>query len=82
MLRVRQRERLGEEDARAPVGREGTDVALQGPEQAASESAATLALLAEQRRTNRLLQGLLFGLFGFVAGVAAVRLWAGSWPPG
>jgi ubiquinone biosynthesis protein len=49
--------------------------ALQAPEQAASESAATLALLAEQRRTNRLLQGLLFGLFGFVAGVAAVRLW-------
>jgi ubiquinone biosynthesis protein len=49
--------------------------ALQAPEQAASESAATQALLTEQRRTNRLLQALLFGLFGFVAGVAAVRLW-------
>jgi len=44
------------------------------------ESAALLALLAEQRRTNRLLQGLLWALVGFVAGMLLTRFffgWAG-----
>jgi ubiquinone biosynthesis protein len=35
---------------------------------------ATLALLAEQRRTNRLLQALLYAAVGFVAGVLATQL--------
>ncbi|MDP1648654.1 MAG: ubiquinone biosynthesis regulatory protein kinase UbiB [Rubrivivax sp.] len=43
------------------------------------ESAALLALLAEQRRTNRLLQAVLWAALGFVAGLlltqAAVRWW-------
>jgi ubiquinone biosynthesis protein len=43
------------------------------------ESAALLALLAEQRRTNRLLQAVLWAAVGFVAGLlltqAAVRWW-------
>jgi ubiquinone biosynthesis protein len=39
----------------------------------ASDSAALLALLAEQRRTNRLLQGLLWGIVGFVGGALLVR---------
>ena len=34
---------------------------------------ALLAMLAEQRRTNRLLQGLLWALTGFVAGALAAR---------
>jgi ubiquinone biosynthesis protein len=38
------------------------------------ESPALLALLAEQRRTNRLLQGLLWVLAGFVIGLLAARL--------
>ena len=46
---------------------------LQRP--AASESPALLALLAEQRRTNRLLQGLVYGALGFVAGMIVARLW-------
>jgi ubiquinone biosynthesis protein len=33
-----------------------------------------LALLREQRRTNRLLTGLLFALLGFVGGVVLARL--------
>jgi hypothetical protein len=37
-------------------------------------------LLAEQRRTNRLLQGLLFGALGFLAGVLLVRTWLHWWP--
>jgi ubiquinone biosynthesis protein len=37
------------------------------------------ALLAEQRRTNRMLRGLLFGGIGFVLGVLAVQLMA-LWP--
>jgi ubiquinone biosynthesis protein len=44
------------------------------------ESEALLALLAEQRRTNRLLQALLWAAVGFVAGLLATRLffpWAG-----
>ncbi len=40
-----------------------------------SESPALLALLAEQRRTNRLLQGLLYGALGFIAGMVIARLW-------
>jgi ubiquinone biosynthesis protein len=43
--------------------------------QAEAESTAVVALLAEQRRTNRLLQGLLYGALGFVAGILAVRAW-------
>jgi len=35
---------------------------------------ATLALLAEQRRTNRLLQALLYGIVGFVGGALVVQL--------
>jgi ubiquinone biosynthesis protein len=49
--------------------------ALQAPAQSAAESAALVALVAEQRRTNRLLQGLAFGLLGFLAGILLVRMW-------
>ncbi len=56
--------------------------ALQAPAQGAEEAALARALLVEQRRTNRLLQALLIGLFGFVAGAAAVRLWLAYGPPG
>jgi ubiquinone biosynthesis protein len=35
---------------------------------------AVLALLAEQRRTNRLLQALAYGIVGFVAGALAMQL--------
>jgi hypothetical protein len=35
---------------------------------------AVLALLAEQRRTNRLLQALVYGALGFVAGALAMQL--------
>ena len=35
---------------------------------------ALLALLKEQRRTNRLLQGALFTVFGFIAGALLMRL--------
>ena len=41
-----------------------------------SASPALIALLAEQRRTNRLLQGLVWAAVGFVAGLLAVRLLA------
>jgi ubiquinone biosynthesis protein len=43
------------------------------------DNAALLALLAEQRRTNRLLQGLLWALVGFVVGVLLTRFFVG-WP--
>ena len=33
-------------------------------------------LLAEQKRTNRLLQGLLYGGFGFVLGLLVMQLWS------
>ena len=49
--------------------------ALRSPTQAAAESSALLSLLAEQRRTNRLLQALLYGAAGFLAGVLLTRLW-------
>ncbi len=38
-------------------------------------SAALLALVAEQRRTNRLLQVLLFGAVGFIVGAVVARFW-------
>ncbi len=40
-----------------------------------SDSPALLALLAEQRRTNRLLQTLLWAAVGFVVGLLLTRLW-------
>jgi ubiquinone biosynthesis protein len=45
------------------------------------ESPALLALLAEQRRTNRLLQALVYAAIGFVAGILAVRAFTqwGRW---
>jgi ubiquinone biosynthesis protein len=48
---------------------------LRSPGHSATESAALLSLLAEQRRTNRLLQALIFGAFGFLGGVLAARAW-------
>ena len=54
--------------------------ALQAPAQSAAESAALVALLAEQRRTNRLLQALLYGAVGFLAGVLLVRIGLHWWP--
>ena len=44
-----------------------------------SDHPATLALLAEQRRTNALLQGLIYAALGFLAGVLAVH-GLGWWP--
>ena len=41
--------------------------------------AATLALLAEQRRTNRLLQALLYGVLGFLVGMLVTQLMQ-RWP--
>ena len=46
---------------------------LQGRD--AVDSPALLALLAEQRRTNRLLQTLLFSALGFLAGTVIARIW-------
>jgi ubiquinone biosynthesis protein len=40
----------------------------------ARESPALLALIAEQRRTNRLLQGLIWAGVGFLAGMVIARL--------
>ena len=40
---------------------------------------ALVALLAEQRRTNRLLQALLWSAAGFVAGAVLVRLLLPWW---
>ena len=34
-----------------------------------------LAMLAEQRKTNRILQGVVWALCGFVLGVLAMHLW-------
>jgi ubiquinone biosynthesis protein len=42
------------------------------------ESPALLALLAEQRRTNRLLQALVYGAIGFLGGMLVVRAFT-SW---
>ena len=41
--------------------------------------AATLALLAEQRRTNRLLQAVVYAAVGFVVGILATQLMT-HWP--
>jgi ubiquinone biosynthesis protein len=38
-----------------------------------NDAALTLALLAEQRRTNRLLQGLVYSTVGFVLGLLAMQ---------
>lgn len=40
----------------------------------ARDSPALLALIAEQRRTNRLLQGLIWAGVGFLVGMVVVRL--------
>jgi ubiquinone biosynthesis protein len=45
---------------------------LKGDRSGSSE--ALNALLLEQRRTNRLLQALVYGCFGFVLGVFAMQL--------
>ena len=39
------------------------------------DPAVLLALLAEQRRTNRLLQGLVWGALGFLLGMVIARAW-------
>ncbi len=44
-----------------------------------TETATLRALLAEQRRSNRLLQALLFGGIGFVAGVLVARVLIRAW---
>ena len=41
----------------------------------AGDSPALLALLSEQRRTNRLLQTILYGALGFIAGTVIARIW-------
>jgi ubiquinone biosynthesis protein len=46
--------------------------ALQRP--APADSPALLALLAEQRRTNRLLQALIWSALGFLVGMVAARI--------
>ncbi|WP_088284840.1 ubiquinone biosynthesis regulatory protein kinase UbiB [Ideonella sp. A 288] len=46
----------------------------QALEQRREADPALLALLAEQRRTNRLLQAVLFGAVGFIVGALATRL--------
>jgi ubiquinone biosynthesis protein len=47
--------------------------ALQRPP--AAPSPELLALLAEQRRTNRLLQAVVYGSIGFIAGMVLARVW-------
>ena len=41
---------------------------------ATADTAALQMLLVEQRRTNRLLQGLVYAVVGFVAGVVGTQL--------
>ena len=41
--------------------------------QSGADVAALHALLAEQRRTNRLLQGMVYAVIGFIAGVAVMQ---------
>jgi ubiquinone biosynthesis protein len=43
--------------------------------QSGGEQRALHELLAEQRRTNRLLQALIYTAIGFAMGLAAVQLW-------
>ena len=40
----------------------------------AAEQARLQALLAAQQRTNRLLQGIIYGALGFVLGLLAMQL--------
>ncbi len=47
---------------------------LQGPSGRAAEEMLLRALLAQQRRSHRLLQALVFGVLGFVCGVALTQL--------
>ena len=47
--------------------------ALQRPPE--RESPALLALLAEQRRTNRLLSALAWGALGFLIGTVLAQVW-------
>ena len=49
-----------------------SDVALQA--RPVAEQRAVEALLAEQRRTNRLLQGIVYGGIGFVLGLLAMQV--------
>ena len=41
----------------------------------APREAILLEMLAEQKRTNRTLQGVVWALAGFVAGVVGIHLW-------
>jgi ubiquinone biosynthesis protein len=43
--------------------------------QTEAESGAMVALLSEQRRTNRLLQGLVWAVLGFMAGLLLAQWW-------
>jgi ubiquinone biosynthesis protein len=52
---------------------------LRPPRGADSEVAALRALLVEQRRTNRLLQAVVFGGIGFVAGAVVARMLLHMW---
>ncbi|MCZ2291455.1 MAG: ubiquinone biosynthesis regulatory protein kinase UbiB, partial [Burkholderiales bacterium] len=47
---------------------------LQGPAGRAAEEMLLRALLAQQRHSHRLLQALVFGVLGFVCGVALTQL--------
>ena len=48
--------------------------ALQPPAAAASTQRALESLLVEQRRTNQLLQGLVYGGLGFLLGLLAMQV--------
>jgi ubiquinone biosynthesis protein len=54
--------------------------ALLRSSQQGSDRAALEALLAEQRRTNRLLQAIALGTLGFVVGAAITRAFFSGWP--
>jgi ubiquinone biosynthesis protein len=54
--------------------------ALQAPGRAVSEASTQHALLVEQRRTNRLLQGLIYAALGFLGGVVVARAFLHGWP--
>jgi len=53
---------------------------LQAPGRAVSEASTQHALLVEQRRTNRLLQGLIYAALGFLGGVVVARVFLHGWP--
>ena len=46
----------------------------QGAESQPVQNRELLALLAEQKRTNRLLQGLVYGAVGFALGMLAMQV--------